>query len=296
VVINAGDMTTGAVFSFTQDQFDLMCSDLSKLALADAVTASAAFPLAFTALTLKNHSPCPAQAEAVKQEGKGWISVDGHPRPVYVNNDAKEQDLNPARFRRGRNALTYLNENGRTLYVQLEDGGVSDNVGLTEPLTLVTSTNRSPSIRSRINRHEINRLVFIVVNARSEPDTSYATSSTPPGIIDTILTTVGSPIDSTSFLLLDDLEATVQRPSDLKKTIVPVDFDYLADPECQRRFRNLSTSWQLKDGQIDALVALGDAMIRESPSFRRLVDELGGHIEAGPTIKQACDILQAVGS
>jgi NTE family protein len=45
VLLNATDMTVGARFEFTQDQFDLLCSDLSRVPVARGVAASSAFPI-----------------------------------------------------------------------------------------------------------------------------------------------------------------------------------------------------------------------------------------------------------
>lgn len=55
LVINATDMTTGSLFPFIQLQFDLLCSDLNGFRIADAVAASAAYPVLLPALTLTNH-------------------------------------------------------------------------------------------------------------------------------------------------------------------------------------------------------------------------------------------------
>ena len=49
-------MTLGARFEFTQDQFDLLCSDLSTVPVARAVAASSAFPILLSPLTLHNYS------------------------------------------------------------------------------------------------------------------------------------------------------------------------------------------------------------------------------------------------
>ena len=48
LILNATDMATGRVFSFTQDMFDFLCADRTKFKLADAVAASAAYPVLFT--------------------------------------------------------------------------------------------------------------------------------------------------------------------------------------------------------------------------------------------------------
>jgi len=54
VILNATDMTLGAQFPFIQDQFDLICSDLSGLHVARAVASSSAFPGLLTPLTFEN--------------------------------------------------------------------------------------------------------------------------------------------------------------------------------------------------------------------------------------------------
>ena len=56
VTLNATDMTLGSQFSFTQDQFDLLCSDLADVPLARAAASSSAFPGGLTPLTFQNYA------------------------------------------------------------------------------------------------------------------------------------------------------------------------------------------------------------------------------------------------
>ena len=49
-------LTTGMRFTFTQELFDLICTDLSSFSVARAVTASSAVPVAFPTVVLKNHA------------------------------------------------------------------------------------------------------------------------------------------------------------------------------------------------------------------------------------------------
>jgi hypothetical protein len=76
VILNATDLGHEGRFPFTQNNFDLICSDLRSLKLADAVSASADFPIAFSAVGIKNASPCPAQNSAVfaSQGPASWIA------------------------------------------------------------------------------------------------------------------------------------------------------------------------------------------------------------------------------
>ncbi|HEY1794806.1 MAG TPA: patatin-like phospholipase family protein [Stellaceae bacterium] len=297
IILNATDMANGSQFSFTQDQFDLICGDLAPLRVADAVSASAAFPVALSALTLRNHAPCPAQDAAAASAKTGWESDDGRPVPSRVLDDHTAKALqgvnypsaqNLARFRRGTEALTYLNRYGKKDYVQLLDGGLADNVGLTVPLILLTSGSLSPSIQSWVNTGTVSNLLFVVVNARSQDDNSYGSSPSPPGIVDTLLTTIGAPIDANSFQLVDQLTAAFDQR--LKQdAIVMVDFDFIKDFRCREHFHNIATSWALPGPQVDELIALGRAMVLQAPRYQALVHALGGTAPPpGPTVDDIC--------
>jgi NTE family protein len=321
VVLNATDMDTGSAFSFTQDQFDLICGDLSGLKIADAVTASAAFPVALTALTLKNRSPCPAQQKAAEAQNS-WVMIDGFPRPIWVRNDLSEDASNglraPAadnlpRLRRGSAAVTYLNETSDPSkprpkdYIQLLDGGLADNLGLTRPIEMLTSNQAMPSFRNRINTCEIKRVLLLVVNARSEPPNSFGKSAAPPGLFETIWTTAGTPIDAASSHLLDSLENILNDPEAVLppgcsgKRIgasgVLVDFSLLADPDCRERFHAIATSWTLSGPEVDALIAMGEAMVLQSKALQSLVTDLHGTIPPpSPTVPEVCRTLRASSS
>ena len=54
VIINGTDITIGARFSFTQDQFDAICGDLSKVTLGRAVATSTALPPLLTPISFEN--------------------------------------------------------------------------------------------------------------------------------------------------------------------------------------------------------------------------------------------------
>ena len=297
VVLNAADMASGSVFSFTQDQFDLICADLASLKLADAVSASAAFPVALSALTIRNRAPCEAQRQAPAAPRSGWQMHDGRPEPTRIVNDRSVDTSigvnypkaeNLARFRRGTVALTYLNSDGKKDFIQLLDGGIADNLGLTMPFTFLTSPSESPSFRNRINRHEVDKLLFIVVNARGQADNDFGSRARPPGVTDTLMTTIGTPIDAMSFQLLGQLDTLIDDP--LKaKAVVLIDFDLIADRGCRAYFHDMATSWTLPQPQVDDLIALGKAMVLQSPGYGKVVAALGGTVPPPqPSVEQIC--------
>jgi NTE family protein len=290
-------MASGNVFSFTQDQFDLICGDLRDLRIADAVSASAAFPVALSALTIRNRAPCTAQRLASETAGTGWKLKDGSPEPVRIINDRAVETAqgvrypageNLARLRRGTVALTYLNRDARKDYIQLLDGGIADNLGLTLPLTLLTSPGESPSFRSWVNTGKADKLLFVVVNARSQADNDFGSRARPPGLSDTLMATIGTPIDATSFQLLGQLDRVIDdrfKP----KSLVLVDFDLIADPGCRDYFHNMATSWALPHEQVEDLIALGEAMVLQSPRYREFVAALGAATPPPPrSVEQIC--------
>ena len=54
LLVTATDLTTGAPFEFTPEQFALICSDLDSVPLSFAVAASSAVPLLLSPVTLRN--------------------------------------------------------------------------------------------------------------------------------------------------------------------------------------------------------------------------------------------------
>jgi NTE family protein len=59
IIINASDLGYGVRFSFIQEYFDLICSDISSYPVARAVTASSAVPALFNPVVVKNYPDYP---------------------------------------------------------------------------------------------------------------------------------------------------------------------------------------------------------------------------------------------
>ena len=322
LILNAADMSGGTVFSFTQPQFDLLCADLVKFQVADAVAASAAFPVALAPLALRDYSPCDAQLAKSNEFTGPAPSVTRQPRwpPLWVQNAVTTSiESNPDRVRRGRAALSYLNldcgypfdahkcqpmnDNERKLWIHLLDGGIADNLGLNEPLRLISTVDVSPPFLNKIFQGNIKNLIFVVVNARSEADFGLDQSGATPGILKMLSASTGSSIDAASFGMLDQLDAltkellrlqagnvelfrrTVER---LRIFVIPVDFDYIGDPQCRRYFKNIATSWKLDDADITALNDIAGALVRQSRNFGAVLQVYGVSPPTGPTVKDVC--------
>lgn len=327
LILNAADMSGGSVFSFTQPQFDLICADLSKMKLAEAVAASAAFPVALAPLAIRNYSPCDWQTARAREFTGSPDSRERQPRwpPIWIQN-AVETDINVEggrnRVRRGRAALSYLNLDCGTPFdavkchagpvesqrqwIHLLDGGIADNLGLNEPVRLISTVDVDPRLLNRIFSGEIRNLVFVVVNARSESDSDLDRSGATPGIFKMLSATTGSAIDAASFGMLDRLDSIIrelllleakaamlqERIKALNIEVVPIDFDFIADPVCRRYFKNIATSWSLKPTEITALNDIAGALLRGSAQFGKIRAIYRAPTPNGPDMSGVCAALK----
>ena len=175
ILINATDMSKGAPFTFIQSQFDLLCSDLTPFKVARAVAASSNIPVAFTPLQVNNY------ADHCVYE-----------KPIWIRMAEKDQELSSIgpRVSRARVAWSYRNVTERK-YIHLLDGGVADNIGLRGPLTALLSTDSPWSLLTRVNSSRTEKIVVIVVDAKSRPDNRYERDPSPPGLF-TILDAIAT--------------------------------------------------------------------------------------------------------
>ena len=181
LILNAADMVEGTPFPFTQYTMDLLCSDLTKVKLSTAVAASAAFPVALSPITLKNYRPCEMIAKPV------WLRAAGQ----------TSWYLDPPRVAWQRTASAYAD--GQKKYIHLLDGGIADNLGVSEPYRLLTSDDVPVSLKQDIAAGKIKKIVFIMINARSFAGSDLDNSQATPGMLDMLTASIGSSIDRATF-------------------------------------------------------------------------------------------------
>ena len=112
ILINASDLGYGVRFSFVQEYFDLLCSDIASFPVARAVTASSAVPLVFHPVVVENYHDC-------KREGK----------PEWLLAAIEHVADNPELIQVVKGLETYYEEETRK-YAHFVDGGITDNLGL----------------------------------------------------------------------------------------------------------------------------------------------------------------------
>lgn len=109
LIVGATDLSSGAEFDFTSEQFAVLCSSIDEVPLSFAVAASSSVPLLFSPLTVQVHrNGCSRAQDAVRA------------------NAATAGDS--ARVKLTKGELEAF-ATGERRFIHLVDGGLSDNLG-----------------------------------------------------------------------------------------------------------------------------------------------------------------------
>jgi len=289
-MINASELDIGTYFSFTQEQFDPICSDLEKVKVARAVASSSAFPILLTPLTLQSY---------------------GGPRCGYKPGewfDLANQDLllNPRRFRFRSDVNALMNENRRFLH--LVDGGVADNIGLRGPFQALTSpdtlqmNDSDPvagfSVPTMINNGEIKRVVVIAVNARTVSELKHDKRASTPWVVPVVANVAGAPMGNYSFETvtmiqewMNSMNAQIStanqliaacpdcakqidlESSDVRYHFVEVAFNLLPESE-QAHFNAMGTNYSLSKQNVADLIDAAKRILDGSKAFEQVVKDM----------------------
>ncbi|HWW01162.1 MAG TPA: patatin-like phospholipase family protein [Candidatus Acidoferrum sp.] len=287
--INATDVASGARFEFTQDEFDLLRSDLSQFSISRAVAASSAFPVLLTPVVLKNYSaeqsvPEPEWIESILDDPAASI------RMRYVASQARSYG------------------DGHRKFIHLLDGGLSDNLGLRGALDRAIAREQSaqvPSVPRRIPR----RVALIVVDAHTDKDYGWDSKEHTRGL-GALLGSVGqAAVSHYSFETVELLREVMARlardhtgsgdsaPLEISTYVIELRFTQLADESDRRFFNSVPTSLQLPSKTVDRLRQLAARQLADNVEFRRLVRDLGAspgksNSVARPSVAAAKDATQ----
>jgi NTE family protein len=266
VIINGTDVTTGARFSFTQAYFDAICGDLSQVTLGRAVATSTALPPLLTPITFENRGGhCGRQPPAWQAAAEAAIGESETPGRALLAARALRSYEDPARP-----------------YIHVFDGGLSENLGLTEVLRAFELLKVDPDETVLPELRRARQVVIISVNALRFPEVDWDRSPAPPdtGTLRDQMWSI--PVDRTSLNAVEEvrekLEAwqaespagTAQRQGYL----VQVTFDSLRDPAERLYFKGVKTNFNLSEEQVNRLREVGGRLLRDAPGFRRLLTDL----------------------
>ncbi|MCB1616095.1 MAG: patatin-like phospholipase family protein, partial [Pseudomonadales bacterium] len=163
IEINATELSHGGRFSYTQEFFDLICSDVSAYSVAKAVTASSAVPVLFPPVPLKNYADkCSYRAmPALYNEDIYRRLSERQKELVKIARLYRDAEQNP--------------------FLHLVDGGIADNLGVHAMLDRLSFRFEDVSADA-FPRH----LVIIMVNAEVKPANGINNNFQPPSISETV--------------------------------------------------------------------------------------------------------------
>ncbi len=194
VVISATDVSYGNSFSFTQDFFDLICSDLSDFPVAGAVAASNGFPGLFSPVTLRSHT-----AECGGRR-PGWERRVGE----RERGDPLSRLGTQAKF-----ANQYLDPS-RTSYVHLADGGIADNLALRVSASVMWDAAQSPEALAARGADRFRRVLMLSIDGEGAQDSSAARRRAVGGLISVFGLVSGAQIDRYNFETLNTVTAQLR--------------------------------------------------------------------------------------
>jgi NTE family protein len=286
-VVSGTDISTGSRLAFFQQDFDLLCTDLTKVRLSRAAATSSAVPVVLSPVTFNNYG-----------------GTCGYEYPAWVRDVASTSRARPSAraLQRYLEMREFQNSKDRP-YIHLVDGGVADNIGMRGVLETLEAFGASAAGRAEVGFDVIRRIVGIVVNSRSAPKTDWDRDENPPSSVSQLLQASSVPIDRYSFETVETMkdrteiygwrreiailrarmagateaeaEASVLLPK-LSMHTVDVSFEDIQDPDERTYLMNLPTSFVLPAEAIDRLRDVGGRLLRQSPDYQALTRDMGG--------------------
>jgi NTE family protein len=267
ILINASDLGHGVRFTFVQEYFDLLNSDIADFPVARAVAASSAVPVLFDPVLVMNY---PGEK---KEKTPEWVTR--FQSVTTLGNNAQVEMLT-------HGIKGYLDKTDHQ-YVHFVDGGITDNLGLRAIHDIIEMAGGMKKFYDKDSgRTAPRRIVLISVNASATRSSKMDNSDRQPSIKDTMSSVTGTQMHryniSTVNLLQDSLtqwatalSSNAQDP--VRSYFIQVRFNDVQDPQ-QKDFLNaIPTSFSLKDDQVDALIKAGRELLRNNPTFQQLLKD-----------------------
>lgn len=269
ISIDATDVDHGLTFPFIQDQFDLICSNLSAFPIARAVAASNGFPILFTPITLESHRA------ACGNRAPSWLANQPGNDPL----SRADQFANASR--------KYLDADA-TRYVHLMDGGISDNLAMRGLVNIMMVLTHGDTLDKRIDLSRVRRILLISADGQAANDAASARKENLSSIGQIFNAVSGTQIDSYNFetMILANREVQGLRDAirkqrcsrgmtdnqscnDVQSYVVHLSLAGVSDPQTRERLQAIPTGLDVDSEDIALLVQAGEQQVRDSTGLAR---------------------------
>jgi len=260
--INATDLSIGGRFSFNQEQFNLLCSDLGSFSVARAVAASSAVPVAFAPITVENFDSC---------------NYSDHP---LMNIENAPADGNARHDMLLEAARSYADKEKRP-YIHLVDGGISDNLGIRTAYDRVQGAGGAVGFVNRSGGVPKN-IAFIIVNAETDPAKPMDRIASPPSskeVLGAVTNTQLARYNIESRALMEDSvrkwkEEFSLHQQEVNIFLIYLDFDSITNMDKRKYFNSMATSFSLPNDEVDSLINAGHELLQDSLEFQAFVEAI----------------------
>jgi len=265
ILINASDLNYGSRFSFIQENFNLLCSDISTFPVARAVTASSSVPILFNPVVVENFKGCTHVNQEILQAA------------------AKKSVSSPQMRQVVQGLESYYDKDNRR-YIHLVDGGVTDNLGLRAIYEVIEVAGGARAFLKMVGRKPVRRFAVISVNASTEANFRMDASNKQPSLEDTINAVTKAQLHRYNAATLELLKESINRWAEEVSTadnhitpyFVQVNFSNISNPEKRDFINSIPTRFSLTNEQVDALIAAGHELLRNNPDYQRFIADVGG--------------------
>ena len=278
-------LSTGTRLAFFQNDFDLICSDLGTFNLSRAAATSSAVPVALSPVTLNNYGG------SCNYKYPPWVNDAIRPKE-----GATPSGRALARYRE----MQMIQDRQKHPYIHLVDGGVADNLGVRGVLEALEELSFSRGYRKQSGYGGVSLIILIVVNAQSDRPNDWDLKEAPPNSIVQTLQSSGVPIANYTFdtvelmkELVEDaswqrqlniaearlagasLEEAEARFRKVEMLVFDVSFNAIEDETERLYFQKLPTSFSLSDNEVDRLRDIAGVLLRQSPTYQKVLDLIG---------------------
>lgn len=278
--VNASDIFNRTTFIFNRVNFGALCSDLSRYPLSEAVAASAAVPLIFAPIVIKNY------ADKCRFDPPDWIHSAQRPGA-------------PAILRASAAAIQRYREKTDIQFVKLLDGGMTDNLGLSGFLLDLAAATKPYEPLTPAQVVKLKRFLFVVVDAGRPPGGDWAKNPSGPHLTDLIQAVSDTAVDANVRAAYDSFVAEMERwherliqyrcsltpPQvvdlrgsvegwdcrDLSLHVAKISFDQMKERPVRERLERIPTRFKLPKQDVDLLVSAAGSLLRQNPTYREFL-------------------------
>lgn len=264
LILNATDASTGGRFEFSQEQFDLLCVDLSQVPVARGVASSSAFPALLNSMPVDSYN------------AKGGCNYQ---TPTWETRALQDLNVNPLRYRAALQQQRFRDPARKHLH--LLDGGLADNLGLRAMIQSLASTDQPNqrfadgssalggwSLLRRIQNVPIKRVLVITVDARTNHPKDWDTKAKGPGIVSVVNAAASIPMGNFTSETLELMRAAVREHASefegVSFSAMSLSLDDVV-PDAEREFLNAAgTNFELPEFTVNCLMSRSARLLRDS--------------------------------